>query len=136
MVLTLLAVVLASCTVSSTAPDATTTVVGRWSWVRSTGGLLPADRTPATEGYDMSLEFAAGGTVRIWFDDDFGGETTYEVGIGSSNGALEGTPVIRYGESLFGFMEQAYQFTDPDTMVLFDGCCDGFTWHFRRDSGS
>lgn len=136
MALTLLALAAASCSVSSTAPDATPTVVGRWSWVRSTGGLLPADRTPATEGYDMTLVFSAAGTVQIWFDDDFGGETSYEVGIGSSNGALEGAPVIRYGESLFGFVEQAYQFADSHTLVLFDGCCDGFDWHFRRESGS
>lgn len=124
------------CSISSTAPDATTPLMGSWTWVRSTGGLLPHDRTPQSEGYDMTLVFGGDGTVQLSFDDSFGGRTWYEVGLGSSRGSLGGVPVIRYGEALFGFQEQAYDFAARDSLVLHDGCCDGFAWHFVRESGS
>lgn len=125
-----------ACTASTTGPETVVPIVGRWAWVRSTGGLLPHDRTPQTEGYDMTLVFTDDGRLRVLFDASFGGETDYEVGIGSNLSALEGTPVVRYGEPLFGFQEQAYRFPTPDSLVLADGCCDGFTWHFARQEGS
>jgi len=124
-----------ACSVSGTGPDAGVPVEGRWTWVRSTGGLLPRDRTPETEGFDMTLVFGADGVLRVLYDGSPGGETWYEVGVGSAQGALEGTPVFRYGEPLFGFQEQAYRFATPDSLELADGCCDGFTWYFVREAG-
>ena len=46
---------LGACALSSTEPElvidpSDPPVVGMWAWHRSTGGLLPDDRTPATEG--------------------------------------------------------------------------------------
>lgn len=110
-------------------------VVGMWEWRRSTGGLLPQDRTPATEGYTMSLNLGADGVATIFYDGEAGGSTPYEVGTGSAGGAVEGSPAILFGESLFGFAEQAVQMPTVDSLVLSDGCCDGFQWIFVRDDG-
>lgn len=123
---------IAGCSTSATGPQPE--IEGRWSWVRSEGGLLATERTPATEGFNLALEFDGTGRVRLYQDGVPAGETGYEVGLGSSGGALEGTPVIRYEEPLLGFPEQAFRFSTRHTLVLADGCCDGFTWYFVRES--
>ena len=123
--------VLAGCTASITGPR--TGIEGHWRWVKSEGGLLPADRTPATEGYSLTLVFGSNGVVQLLQDGNPSGETTYEVTLGTL-GAHEGSPVIRYGEPLLGFAEQGYQFVTRDSLMLQDGCCDGFTYHFVREA--
>jgi hypothetical protein len=129
----LAAALVSACSSSLTGPQ--TGIEGQWRWVKSEGGLLPADRTPATEGYALTLVFESSGIVRLLQDGLPSGETTFQVTIGSP-GAHEGVPVIRYGEPLLGFAEQGYQFVAPDSLVLQDGCCDGFTYHFVREAGS
>lgn len=129
---TALALVAATgCTISSTGPQPD--LEGRWIWVKSEGGLMPYDRTPASEGYTLALIFDATGRVRLIQDGTPVGETSYEVTAGDPGGSLAGAPVVRYGEPLLGFPEQAYQFVTRDSLLLADGCCDGFTWHFVRD---
>ena len=125
-------VVMQSCTASLTVPQSG--VEGHWRWVKSEGGLLPADRTPATEGYTLTLVFGSNGVAQLLQDGNPSGETTYQVTIGTP-GAHEGSPVIRYAEPLLGFAEQGYQFVTPDSLILQDGCCDGFTYHFVREVG-
>lgn len=122
--------VLAGCSASLTAPQSG--IEGHWRWVKSEGGLLPADRTPATEGHSMALVFGTDGVARLLWNGNPSGETTYQVTIGTP-GAHEGSPVIRYAEPLLGFAEQGYQFVTPDSLILQDGCCDGFTYHFVRE---
>lgn len=123
------AVVLAACSASLTIPQSG--IEGPWRWVKSEGGLMPADRTPATEGYSLTLIFEADGVARLLQDGLASGETTYEVTTGGV-GAHEGVPVVRFGEPILGFAEQSYQFVTRDSLLLHDGCCDGFTWHFAR----
>lgn len=123
-----------ACSSSAVGPEID--IEGRWIWVKSEGGLLPADRTPESEGYGLTLVFGSTGTVRLLQDGTLVGETTYEVTVGAPTGALEGAPVIRYGEPLLGFQEQAYQFVTRHTLLLADGCCDGFTYHFLREEAS
>lgn len=117
---------------SSTILGPRVAVVGSWVWVRSTGGLLPDDRTPLTEGYTRSLVFEESGTVRLLQDGEQIGSADYEVTIGGTGAAHEGVPIIRYSEPLVGFAEQAYEFAAPDSLVLRDGCCDGFDYHYVR----
>lgn len=131
---------LGACALSSTEPElvidpSDPPVVGMWAWHRSTGGLLPDDRTPATEGYTMSLDLGADGIATIFYDGEASGSTTYDVGVGTTGGAVEGSPAILFGESLFGFAEQALAMPSADSLVLSDGCCDGFQWIFVRDGG-
>ena len=83
----------------------------------------------------MTLVFGTNGVVQLLWNGSPSGETTYEVAMGSQ-GAHEGSPAIIYGEPLLGFAEQGYQFVTPDSLLLQDGCCDGFTYHFVRVTGS
>lgn len=132
--------IVGACSLSATDPEriidpVDPPVVGVWEWARSSGGLLPDDRTPATEGYEMTLDLGADGTARIFYDGVAGGSTPYQVGPGRVGGAVEGSPAIQFGESLFGFAEQAYLLPSADSLLLMDGCCDGFTWTFVREGG-
>ena len=127
------AAVVSACSASLIGPQRG--IEGHWRWVKSEGGLLPADRTPATEGYALTLVFESSGVVRLLQDGRPSGETTFEVTVGTP-GAHEGSPVIRYAEPLLGFAEQGYQFVTADSLLLQDGCCDGFTYHFVREPGS
>ena len=46
---------------------------------------------------------------------------------------MRAEPVLRYTDSLMGgWDEQAVWLTDHDTLVLADGCCDGYVSTFAR----
>ncbi len=127
----LVALLSAACSTSeATGPDSP--VVGSWIWVRTTGGLIPTDRTPATEGYARTLVFGTTGVARLLQDGSEIGRVDYEVTVGAVGAPYEGVPIIRYSEPLVGFAEQAYDFVGPDSLVLRDGCCDGFDYHYAR----
>lgn len=59
-------IIIFSCLFSSPAfasgePPDSTTLTGAWRWVRSFGGLLGANETPSTRGYERTLYFRPGG---------------------------------------------------------------------------
>ena len=103
---------------------------GSWEWIDASGGIAGTTRTPATEGYTMSVDHRAnGGTARflVFRNDSLFAETT--VRRSASSSADQGTLV--YGDPVLGWPEQEFEIR-ADTLVLRDGCCDGFTYRFHR----
>lgn len=127
----LLAVLLAGCSQStSTEFDA---LNGRWSWIDSVGGIAGMTITPASAGYTMTIEFIGVGSsqarLRVLRDGVLFGETTVER-MGAAGG-LSGE--LNYANAVLGFAQQEFTITNGDTLVLQDGCCDGFSYRFQRE---
>lgn len=124
MVLTAL---LAACRSAGTDPAAAP-LDGEWEWIGSTGGIAGRRVTPATEGYDVRLNFS-GNRVRAFRNDSVRGtarmtvagqELTYEppITVFIFDGAIEA---------------QTFEIVSGDTLALRDRCCDRFDHRFVRD---
>ena len=104
-------------------------LVGAWSWVESTGGIAGVTLTPASTGQTMSLRFEADGMVELFRDGASAGTTTYTVEQGAGDGTIW---TVTWASPLLGFETQTAHAPDADTLVLADGCCDGFTYTWTR----
>lgn len=103
---------------------------GRWEWIDASGGIAGTTRTPVSEGYTMSIVHRAAGTTarfQVFRNDSLFAETTVRRSEASSG--TRGTLV--YGDPVLGWPEQDFEIR-TDTLVLRDGCCDGFTYRFFR----
>ncbi len=107
-------------------------LVGAWEWVESEGGIAGGTRTPESEGIERIVTFRSDGNVRVMENGALTAETTWEVAIALAGTSHAGRPIIRYGAPALGFEEQAYVFQGADTLVLDDGCCDGFVSSYVR----
>ena len=114
---------------SSPTDPAARAVEGRWEWVRAVGGIAGAERTPATEGYSMTMEFGSN-WARVFRDDTLFAETAVEI---RSEDASGQTGTVAYQDPILGWPEQSYR-VEADSLTLADGCCDGFVYTFRRSS--
>ena len=121
-----LAIVATGCASSSFGPEART-LLGRWEWVSSHGGIAGVTQTPASTGRTMTLVFTAD-TAALWVDGALSRSTGYRL----SDPVAEGEFEVLYVEPLQGFATQTGSFPAPDSLRLADGCCDGFTsWYVR-----
>lgn len=108
-------------------------LVGRWSWVEATGGIAGQTRTPASTGTLREVRLLADGRAELHENGERVRTTRYELGVGASDGSFAGRDVVRWDTSLLGgWDEQGVVFPHPDTLLLADGCCDGFVWTFAR----
>ncbi len=113
---------------SSTGPEGSG-LEGYWDWVRSFGGIAGTEVTPASAGYTMAIELA-GDQMIVYRDGAVRSRTTIEVRTDAAG--LTGT--IAYADPVFGWPEQTFELQDRNTLLLADGCCDGFVYTFVRRS--
>lgn len=112
-------------------------LAGRWTWVRSTGGIAGRTLTPETEGFTGVLRFGLDHTVEWAVDGEVRWSTTYTLGRGREGSAMAGRDVVRYGEPAFGWEEQAVEVElgrdGTPTLTLTDPCCDGYVHEYVRE---
>ncbi|MDA0329186.1 MAG: hypothetical protein O2958_09285 [Gemmatimonadetes bacterium] len=103
-------------------------LAGSWNWVESSGGIAGVTLTPASTGETMTLRFPSAGLVELIRNGAFVRSSTYTL-----------TPVleedsfgIEYEPPLLGFETQTGTLLRGDTLVLADGCCDGFVYRWVR----
>lgn len=109
-------------------------LVGTWRWVRSTGGIAGVTLTPETEGVTGVLRFGADGTVGWRVDGELRWSTTWVLGRAAEGSSLAGRSVVRYGEPVVGWDEQAVRI-EGGRLVLTDPCCDGFVHEYHEEGG-
>lgn len=107
---------------STTGPELTQRLVGGWAWLDSTGGIAGATRTPATEGFEMSLRFYESDEVELFRD----GVSQVRTGFTYFVEPNDGSDHIAYDQPLFGFESARVELLQGDTLLLIDPCCDGF----------
>jgi hypothetical protein len=127
-VVTVVAVV-TGCGSEVTEPDVLADLLGAWVWLDASGGIAGTTRSPASEGYGLTLHFSDTGGVELLRD----GVTQVRTGFtyfDGHDGDSDGT--LRYDEPLFGFESSVFELISGDTLLLIDPCCDGFVRRWVR----
>ncbi len=107
-------------------------VVGDWTWVEASGGIAGRTLTPASTGVERTIRVLPG-RAELWENGALVRSTGWQVTVGDPAGSFAGRTVVRWEESLLGgWNEQRVDVTGSDTLVLTDGCCDGYSWTFVR----
>jgi hypothetical protein len=81
---TLVIAALLLCSVSSCHKDgspgpASTSIVGRWRWVKSIGGIAGTTVTPANNGYNLTHVYGANGTFELYKNDSLELQSKYSI---------------------------------------------------------
>jgi hypothetical protein len=103
---------------------------GRWEWRSASGGIAGRTITPASEGYTMELRFDDD-EVGLYRGGALQRTAEYRLTIGRE-GSFPGQTVIRFDPALLGWEEMSVDLSDDDTLLLVDGCCDGYAYTFAR----
>lgn len=99
-------------------------LLGKWSWVQSTGGFAGKTTTPQTEGHTSQLEFKAGNTVSAYMDGSLTKIIKFDLAKGHSIFSVDSVYILRYQAD---GLDQAVLKTTKDTLILADNVNDGFT---------
>ena len=105
---------------------------GSWEWRSATGGIAGRTITPATEGYSMELRFLAGRKAELYRDGILRNATDFHLEVGMEGGSFPGRDVVRFDPSLFGGWNEMGVELAGSSLILADGCCDGYTYSFER----
>lgn len=103
-------------------------LVGSWNWVESSGGIAGITMTPESTGGTMMLRFRAEGVVELLRNDAVERSVVFTTTATKEDSTWE----IFYDEPLFGGFESQTAALMGDTLILADGCCDGFVYRFER----
>lgn len=81
---TLVIAALLLCSVSSCHKDgspgpASTSIVGRWRWVKSVGGIAGMTITPQSAGYNLTQVYGANNTFKLYKNDSLELQSKYSI---------------------------------------------------------
>ncbi len=100
---------------------------GSWEWLGSSGGFSGGSKTPASEGYNETLEFNSNGIYKSYRNGKK--EDKWKIEIVADNDR-PGNFIIKYsGTGVFNRgiqRKQEVSFRGNDTLYLDDGCCDRY----------
>lgn len=133
------ALLLAACQTTPTGPERAD-VQGAWAWVSTSGGIAGSVMTPASEGYQASLELSADGTARGYRDGALVGTSQYRVQERLSLVAPGSGPEyeITFDPQLqlfpFGTLETyIVRWSDNGTTLTLEApCCDQYNHTFQE----
>jgi hypothetical protein len=132
-----LSLLLAACTTPADLADVQRQLTGRFDWISSSGSIAGVTHTPASEGYEVRLDFTED-RLRAWRDGEFIGQT--RVSVEEDTRRASPTPVytVRYDPPLqvfpfAAFEEHTLRFTEAKLIVeLADPCCDRYSHTFSK----
>lgn len=110
-------------------------VVGKWSWVESSGGFDGSISNPKTESYTIQVEFTKKGVFKSYKDCVFNLKMKYKIAYTKSMFSSEPAYVIQYIGSNGvnnGMMNESIEFKGKDTLILKQECHDCYTRIFVR----
>lgn len=109
--------------------DFSNSLIGKWEWIESSGGITGVILTPGSEGVQVTIEFN-GNTYRKYVDGNLETEKTYKIEKGSSIFKTENVDLIIYEDN----WKQSFQL-HGDTLFLYDECYDCFLNEYHKDKG-
>lgn len=124
---------LLACTSQTTGPHFDGPLAGTFTWVRSEGGIAFHRRTPASEGYQVTLIFDDD-SVRAFRNKVLVAAARFTIREDSLRMSPAPVYIVRYDPPLSAlpfdqFDEHSVHIT-PDTLYLADPCCDRYTHVF------
>lgn len=110
---------------------------GTWNWVTTSGGCVPGERNPASEGYNRTIEFSNKGICKQYKNGDLESRLIYEVKKGATiYSANEGYILTFKKRGLVKYKEkaipQSIEFHGQDTLVLRDETSEGYLTAYVR----
>lgn len=110
-------------------------LIGKWSWVETSGGFGGGIVNPKTEGYTIQMEFTKKGIFKSYKDNVFNLEMKYKVILAKSIYSAEKKHIIHYvGENgqNNGMIDDYFELKGKDTLVLKQECPDCYTKIYVR----
>ena len=135
----LMSLLMLNCSGSDSSPDKSsntekeTSLTGNWHWIRSTGSIAGITVTPENSGRTMEIEFTADNTFNKFVDKQL--VYTSPFVLSEKDSSIEYITLAIFEGVGLGFdhqVEQQFQITNENTLLLIDPCCDNFTFEFQR----
>lgn len=108
---------------------------GEWRWIESSGGLGGGGMTPASAGYNLTLEYTDDGVFRLFKDGKKELQFFYKFVEGDPIRSSGADWMIQYKESRKGKSIGIHQsFTiSGNELTLYDECFDCYVSRYIRD---
>jgi hypothetical protein len=124
----LLVIIVSSCGCKKNNPfDNSSSLVGKWSWISTCGGLSYNCYTPTSTNQKINLVFTVDSTFNTYVNDTLRASTRFQTYISPASDFPGTTDVIKYNSS-----NQVKFSIIHDTLHLNDFCCDGFSSIYKR----
>lgn len=112
----------------STASESTSTLVGEWRWISSTGGIAGKTITPSSAGYERKLVLTADLKFSRYKDNSLESSGTYQLTQGKSIYKVEQVDFIKFSDGTSAvIMSQS-----AAELSLADNFYDGFSESYQR----
>lgn len=107
----------------------TNTIMGRWNWISSLGGIAGATYTPESTGKNIVLEFTPDSVYRQYLNDSLTIETGFHIITSVSIYDHDSTKFITFDTVM---MRRSVVFDTPNDLILRDEMYDGFSSYYQR----
>ncbi len=110
-------------------------LVGKWSWIETSGGFGGGMMTPKTESYAITIEFTRKNVFKSYKDGVFNMQNNVKYVVGKSIYSAEPVTLIMYykgKEKDMSMMNDSFEFRGKDTLVLKQECHDCYSRTFVR----
>lgn len=104
-------------------------IIGKWDWIRSSGGIGGSTYTPEITGEKIVLEFTSDSVFRKYINDTLKIESKFSIIDSETIFSIEKTKVIKYGNIS---IRQSFSFESPQLLTLHDEIYDGYANEYRR----
>ena len=101
-------------------PQISSEIMGKWTWIKSSGGIGSITETPATTGNKITIEFSSEKYTK-YINGIVNLVMTYKIETGSSIRMAENTDLIIYENE----WKQSIKLSG-NKLILYDECYDGF----------
>ena len=123
IVLILTPLLIASCESNSNIGDSSS-IIGNWVWVKSSGGIAGQTHTPESTGKQVVLEINRH-RVKRFENGEFMSELTYKIELGESIRSTEKIKLIIYEND----WKQSFE-RNGNKLFLYDECYDCFQYEY------
>jgi len=122
-------IIIVSCTKEKTSSVNSTSLIGEWSWISSTGGIAGIKYTPETTGEKRRITFDTDSVFRSYRNDTLKIESKYHLLKVPASDGSDSTKLVRYE---FTTIRQYYKVQSDGVLVLSDDCMDCFMNEYKR----
>ena len=102
-------------------------IIGKWTWIQSSGGFAGRIETPATTNKEISIEFTSEKCIK-YVNGKIESELNYKIEKGPSIRTNEDTYLIIYEND----KKQSIDFID-DKLILYDECHDCYQNEYIKE---
>lgn len=110
-------------------------LIGKWTWIETSGGFAGEITNPQTEKYEVQIEFTKNKLFSEWKDKQTINCQKYFIKTAKSIYSEQAQPIITYVPkpgSKSSLMADSFEFKGKDTLILKNECHDCYTRVFVR----